>query len=265
MDPLTIGALAVGGLAKVGSALFQVGATKKAIQAQSSFANAQRDRLTSGFTSLADLVKQQDVYKGDTTPYAQMTAEAKLQQLAANRGGRVMGEDIAKEQLRQSSANAFRQGAQGARSGVDIMNLAGLNQSILGSQELDIEKQSMQTQTAMQMQKDQQLTAAMAQEAAAKARERGLEFTSFNARQNALLGVEQGRLQSSLGQENMFYEQEARLAGGYADAQAAVMSGVGDIGLGLGKSMMANTAATAQMDNLKLMLQANGWSLPGRK
>ena len=265
MDPLTIGSLAIGGLAKIGSALFQADAAKQAVQAQNSFANAQRDRLTSGFTNLADMVKQQDVYKGDTTPYAQMTAEAKLQQLAANRGGRVMGEDIAKEQLRQSSANAFRQGAQGARSGVDIMNLAGLNQSILGSQELDIEKQSMQTQTAMQMQKDQQLTAALAQEAAAKSRERGLEFSSLNARQNALLGVEQGRLQGTLGQENMFYQQQAQAAGNLANAQAAIYGGIGDIGLGLGKGLMASSAQAAQMTSLQEMLAANGWNIPGKK
>jgi len=264
MDPLTIGSLAIGGLAKIGSALFQADATKQAIDAQNSFANSQRSRLTTGFTNLADMVKQQDVYKGDTTPYAQMTAEAKLQQLAANRGGRVMGEDIAKEQLRQSSANAFRQGVQGAQSGTDIMNLAGLNQSILGSQELDVEKQSMQTQAAIQMQRDQQVTAAMAQEAAAKARERGLEFSSSNARQNTLLGVEQGRLQGTLGQENMFYDQRAKLAGDYASAMGAVGSGFGDIGLSLGKSMMANTAATAQMTNLQAILAANGFKIPGK-
>lgn len=262
MDPLSIGALALGGLAKIGTGLFQTGAAKDAMQAANSFGNAQRNRLNEGFTNLADMLKQQDVYKGDVTPYTQMTAEAKQQQLVANKGGRVMGEGIAKEQLRQSSANAFRQGVQGAQSGVDIMNLAGLNQSILGTQEADIEKQSMQTQTMLQQQANQQVNAALAQEAAARARERGLEYSSLNTKQSGLLGIEQQKLQGSLSLENSIYDMQARALGNYNNAVGAVGYGVGDIFTGIGQGMIANSAQTAQMNALKDMLSANGWRLP---
>jgi hypothetical protein len=180
-----------------------------------------------------------------------MEQQADLAKRMASGMSRGSGEQIARDQAAQTSANALAAASRGAGSGTDIMTAALLSQQGENAAQNAISARSAEQQFGMQNTAQQQQFAALGQTAAASARERGLEFSSLANKQSNIMGVTQGKLEGEMNLNQNLFEGEQAKAAALQEADSAIWSGIGGIASGLGGSMMNMQAQDTQMKNLQ--------------
>ena len=249
---------AAGGLMNVVGAIGKKNEAQNQLDAQRQFTMLQRNKFDTGYGDLINTAKGAKLYQGDLQKYTKVEQAADLAKRMASGMSRGPGEQIARDQAAQTSANVLAAATRGAGSGTDIMTAALMSQQGENAAQNAISARSADYQLAMQNQAQQEQFNALGQTAAASARERGLEYQSLANRQQNVLGLSQQKLEGGMNLEQNLFEQEQAKAGALADAQGAIWSGIGGIASGLGSGLMAMKNQTANMDMLMKIYGNNG-------
>ena len=248
MLPLILGA--AGGVMNLIGAYGKKDEAQNQLDAQRQHTMLQRNKFESGYGDLINQAKGAKLYKGDLSRFNKVEQSADLAKRMASGMSRGAGEQIARDQASQTSANVLAAATRGAGSGTDIMTAALASQQAENAAQNAISARSSEQQFNQQNQAQQNQFAALGQTAAADMRERGLEYSSLASRQQNVLGLSQQKLEGGMALEQNLFEQEAAKAGALADARGAVMGGWGNILGGLGSGLMGMQNQKQNMDML---------------
>jgi hypothetical protein len=256
--PLIAGAV-LQGLGAVGNIIGAVGQkaeAKRQFDRQTQFGAQQKSAFTKGYGDLISQAQGLKTYQGDISKYVKAEQAAQLGKQMTG-GGRVAGEDIMREQARQSTANtlAFAQRAGGSSS--DLLTAALMGQQQEGAQMQNIDITSQQQRQQMGQQAQQNYLQSLGQTAAAQAQQAGLQFESEAGKQQQLLGLAQGQFQGGMALDQSLFEQQQASAAAVQNAKSAIWSGIGGVAstIGGGLTQMRN-----QQDNMSLMRDIYGFT-----
>jgi hypothetical protein len=244
---------AAGGVANIIGAVGKKNEAFSQLQAQRRFADKQRSEFETGYADLLSQAKSAPTYQGDISRFQKVEQQADLSKRLASGMSRGAGEQIARDQAAQTSANVLAAAQRGAGSGTDIMTAALLAQQGENQAQNAISARSAQEQMTLQNMAQQQQFAALGQTAAASARERGLEFQSLAAKQAGIMGVSQNKLSGQLNLNQQLFEGQQAKAAAVADANASIWSGIGGLASGIGGGLMQMQNQKANMNNLGTM------------
>jgi hypothetical protein len=253
---LIAGAVAsgVGSLLKLPGVIGQKNQAIEQLRSFGGYAADQRNRLKTGLAQTRSEAENLSTYQGDISRFEQAQAEAAMGKRMAS-GGQVAGEGILREQARQTTANTLAAAQRGAGSSTDLLTAALMGQQQEGSQMQGIDALIQNQRQSMIQNAQQQYLASMGRTAEALARERGLEFSSKSAKENALLDLTKTGFQAEMNQEAQLFQQEMARKAALADTRAAIWSGVGNIGMDIGKSLMAMGGIQEQTNAFKDQLE----------
>ena len=249
---------AIGGVANIIGAVGKKNEAKRQLDAQRSYAGEQRSAFEAGYGDLLSQAKSAPTYQGDISRFQKVEQQADLAKRMASGMSRGAGEQIARDQAAQTSANVLAAATRGAGSGTDIMTAALLSQQGENQAQNAISARSAQEQMAAQNMAQQQQFAALGQTAAASARERGLEFQSLAAKEANIMGVTQNKLEGQMNLNQNLFESEQAKAAALQEAQGAIWSGIGGLASGIGGGLMQMKNQTANMDMLMKIYGGGG-------
>jgi len=246
---------AAGGAMNVIGAVGKKNEAKRQLANQRVFAGQQRSAFDTGYADLLSQAKSTPTYQGDISRFTKVEQQADLAKRMASGQSRGAGEQIARDQAAQTSANALAAATRGAGSGTDIMTAALLSQQGENQAQNAISARSAEQQFALQNQAQQNQLAALGQTAATSMRERGLEFSSLANRQANIMGVTQNKLEGEMNLNQQLFDQEQAKAAAIQEARSAIYSGIGGIasGIGMGMLQMQN-----QKDNMDMLTKIYG-------
>lgn len=242
---------AIGGVANIIGAVGKKNEAFGQLKSQRRFADKQRQEFNAGYEDLMSQAKSAPIYQGDISRFQKVEQQADLAKRMASGMSRGAGEQIARDQAAQTTANVLAAAQRGAGSGTDIMTAALMAQQGENQAQNAISARSAQEQMAMQNMAQQQQFAALGQTAAASARERGLEFQSLANRQAGIMDVSQNKLSGQLNLNQQLFDSEQAKAAALAEAKGAIWSGIGNLASGIGGGIMGMQNQAAQMDALK--------------
>ena len=251
LTPWGMAASAAGGLIGLVGAFGKKSEAERQLEAQRTYAQQQRSTFNTGYGDLLSQAKGAATYQGDISRYTKVEQQADLAKRIASGQSRGSGEQIARDQAAQTSANALAAATRGAGSGTDIMTAALLSQQGENQAQNAISARSAQEQMATQNMAQQQQFAALGQTAAASARERGLEFQSLANKQANIMGVTQNKLEGEMNLNQSLFEGEQAKAAALQEAKSAIWSGIGGIASGIGSGMMQIGQQATQFKNFK--------------
>jgi hypothetical protein len=242
---------AVGGVANIIGAVGKKNEAFGQLQSQRRFADKQRSEFNAGYADLLSQAKSAPIYQGDISRFQKVEQQADLGKRLASGMSRGAGEQIARDQAAQTSANVLAAAQRGAGSGTDIITAALMAQQGENQAQNAISARSSEQQLAIQNQAQQNQLAALGQTAAASARERGLEFSSLASRQAGIMGVSQNKLSGQLNLNQQLFDSEQAKAAALAEAKGAIWSGIGNLASGIGGGIMGMQNQAANMDMLQ--------------
>lgn len=251
LTPWGMAANAVGGAIGLIGAFGKKSEAERQLEAQRTYAQQQRSTFNAGYGDLLSQAKSAATYQGDISRFQKVEQQADLAKRMASGQSRGAGEQIARDQAAQTSANALAAATRGAGSGTDIMTAALLSQQGENQAQNAISARSAQEQMALQNIAQQQQFAALGQTAAAAARERGLEFSSLANKQSNIMGITQNKLEGEMNLNQSLFEGEQAKAAALQEAKSAIWSGIGGIASGIGSGMMSMGNQAMQLKNLK--------------
>ena len=257
LTPWGMAASAAGGLIGLVGAFGKKSEAERQLEAQRTYAGQQRSAFNAGYGDLLSQAKGAATYQGDISRYTKVEQQADLAKRMASGQSRGAGEQIARDQAAQTSANALAAAQRGAGSGSDIMTAALMAQQGENQAQNTISARSAQEQMAMQNMAQQQQFAALGQTAAASARERGLEFQSLANKQANIMGITQNKLEGEMNLNQSLFEGEQAKAAALQEAKSAIWSGIGGIASGIGSGMMQMGNQARQMQNLTSLYKIN--------
>lgn len=243
--PLILGAL--GGAAKLVGAFGKKSEAERQLDAQRVYAGQQRSTFNAGYGDLLSQAKSAATYQGDLSRYTKVEQQADLAKRMASGQSRGAGEQIARDQAAQTSANVLAAATRGAGSGTDIMTAALMSQQGENAAQNAISARSAEEQRAAKAAAMAQEFSAFGNTAAAAARERGLEFQSLANKQANIMGVTQNKLEGEMNLNQQLFEGEQAKAAALEEARGAIWSGIGDIASGVSSGMMGMANQKAQM------------------
>lgn len=251
MQVAGIGGKALGAVGDVIGAFGQKKEAKKQLQMGQQLAAQQKLDFQGTYSDLLGMAQNQATYKGDISGYQRAEKEAERQQIMA--GTVPVSDQLYREQAGRTSANTFARGARGAKSGTDLMALAGL----AGAQE-NQQLQGINIDTANRMQTNQQQAnqsriSTIAQTAAAQARERGLEFQSLMDKAQNIQGLTREKGLGGMELNYQLKQDEFARRGAVQDARSAIYSGFGDIFRSIGGGIAQNNMQNQQMKMFETM------------
>jgi hypothetical protein len=249
---------AIGGVANIIGAVGKKNEAFEQLQSQRRYAGEQRNVFESGYGDLMSQAKKATTYQGDISRFQKVEQQADLAKRMASGMSRGAGEQIARDQAAQTSANVLAAATRGAGSGTDIMTAALLSQQGENQAQNAISARSAQEQMIAQNTAQQQQFAALGQTAAASARERGLEFQSLAAKEANIMGVTQNKLEGQINLNQSLFDQEQAKAAALQEAKGAIWSGIGGLASGIGGGLMGMKQQTANMDMLMKIYGGGG-------
>ena len=232
------GAIAQGGSILMGliGGSGQVDEAKRQFDRQEKFGKSQKATFNTGYGNLISKAQGLKTYQGDISKYTKVEQAAELGKRMAG-GGRVAGEDIMREQARQSTANTLAAAQRAGGSSSDLLTAALMGQQQEGAQMQNIDITSQQQRQQQGQQAQQNYLMSLGQTAAASAQQAGMQFQSENAKQMQLLGLEQDMFQGGMSLDQSIFDQQQQAAGNVQNAKAAMWGGaaqtLGTIGSGL--------------------------------
>jgi hypothetical protein len=257
LNPASMILQGIGGVANVVGAIGQKNEAKKQLANQMAFGRTQRAALKEGYTDLISQAKGLPTFQGDITRYTQAQQEAERQKIMASGGGRVAGQSIAEERVRQATANTLAAAERGAQSGSDLLTAALMGQQQEGAQMQDISSQSMQIRQQAKLQAEQNYLQQMGMTAAAQAQQSGMQFQSEYTKAANILGLGQEQLNQSMNLEQNLFQLEQAKQAALQQARSAIWSGVGGIATGIGAGMLQMQAGENQMKALNIIYNPN--------
>jgi len=252
LTPWGMAASAVGGIANVIGAFGQSDEAQRQFDRQTQFGQQQKAKFTQGYGDLINQAKGLKTYQGDISKYVKAEQAAALGKQIAG-GGRVAGEDIARQQASQSTANTLAAAQRAGGSSSDLLTAALMGQQQEGAQMQNIDVNSQQQRQQMQQQAQQNYLSSLGQTAAAQAQQAGLQFQSEAGKQQQLLGLSQDQFQGGMALDQSLFEQQQAAAGAVQNAKSAIWSGIGGIASGIGSGLMGVQAQNNNMAALGAM------------
>ena len=252
--PLIAGAV-LQGLGAVGNIIGAVGQkaeAKRQFDRQTQFGAQQKSAFTKGYGDLINQAQGLKTYQGDISKYVKAEQAAELGKRMAG-GGRVAGEDIMREQARQSTANTLAASQRAGGSSSDLLTAALMGQQQEGAQMQNIDISSQQQRQQMGQQAQQNYLQSLGQTAAAQAQQAGLQFESESGKQQQLLGLAQGQFQGGMALDQSLFEQQQAAAGAVQNAKSAIWSGIGGVASTIGGGLTEMRNQQDNMDMLKRM------------
>lgn len=249
---------AIGGVANIIGAVGKKNEALNQLNAQRQYAGEQRNTFEAGYGDLMSQAKGAATYQGDISRFQKVEQQADLAKRMASGMSRGSGEQIARDQAAQTSANVLAAAQRGAGSGTDIMTAALLSQQGENQAQNAISARSAQEQMMAQNTAQQQQFNALGQTAAASARERGLEFQSLAAKQAGIMGVTQNKLEGQMNLNQSLFDQEQAKAAALQEAKGAIWSGIGNLASGIGGGIMGMQNQTANMNMLEKIYGGGG-------
>lgn len=249
LTPWGMAASAVGGVLGVVGALGQSDEAKRQFDRQTQFGVQQKANFTKGYGDLINQAQGLKTYQGDISKYAKAEQAAQLGKQMAG-GGRVAGEDIARQQASQSTANTIAASQRAGGSSSDLLTAALMGQQQEGTQMQNIDIASQQQRQQMGQQAQQSYLQSLGQTAAAQAQQAGLQFQSENSKQQQLLGLSQDQFQGGIQLDQSLFDQQQASAAAVQNAKSAIWSGIGGIASGIGSGLMG---VQAQNNNMKML------------
>lgn len=253
LTPWGMAASAVGGAIGLVGAFGKKAEAERQFERQTEFAGQQRSTFNQGYGDLMTQAKSAATYQGDLSRYTKVEQQADMAKRMASGQSRGSGEQIARDQAAQTSANVLAAATRGAGSGTDIMTAALMAQQGENQAQNTISARSAQEQFMAKNMAEQQQFAALGQTAAASARERGLEFTSLANKQANIMGITQNKMEGEMNLNQNLFDQQQAAAAAVQEAKSAIWSGIGNIASGIGSGMMGMGQQASQMNALKAM------------
>jgi hypothetical protein len=250
LTPWGMAASAVGGIANVIGAFGQSDEAQRQFDRQTQFGQQQKAKFTQGYGDLINQAKGLKTYQGDISKYLQAQQAAELGKQMADGGGRVAGEDIARQQASQSTANTLAAAQRAGGSSSDLLTAALMGQQQEGAQMQNIDVMSQKQRFEWQGQAQQNYLQSLGQTAAAQAQQAGLQFQSEAGKQQQLLGLSQDQFQGGMALDQSLFEQQQAAAGAVQNAKSAIWSGIGGIASGIGSGLMG---VQAQNNNMAML------------
>jgi hypothetical protein len=251
LNPIGMGLNLVGGIANIFGASGQAKEAKRQLESQKLFGMQQRNKFDAGFNDLISNAKRLPTYQADITRFAKAENAAEMAKRMVSGGARVAGEDIQRENARQTTANTLASAQRGATSGMDLMTAALFAQNQENQQMRDIDIQSGQTRQSLEQQAQQNYLSSLGQTAAAQAQQAGMQFQSESQRANNVLNAQQRMFEGGMNLDQNLFAQEQAQAGAVANANAAIWSGIGGLAGGVGKGLMDLNSQNQQMGLLR--------------
>lgn len=250
------GAIAGGIFNAIGS-FGQLKQAKKNQAQSASFNNGQLAETRSLYDNLLSSAKNQETYKGDTSLYKNATAEAQKQQLEAS--GTVNPVDsLAREDARLTTANYINAANRGAKSGTDLMSIAGQAANQESRAMRDINLQNAQVSVNAKQSANNNYLSSLTTLAGATAKERGLEFQSGLDKSNMVLNLTKEGGMTVLDRAYQNQQQAMAMSGAVADARASIYSGIGDVFRSVGGGI-----TQAQNQNEMMSMYSNFYGSQG--
>ena len=249
LTPWGMAASAVGGVLGVVGAIGQSDEAQRQFDRQTQFGNQQRAKFSQGYGDLINQANGLKTYQGDISKYTKAEQAAQLGKQMAG-GGRVAGEDIARQQAMQSTANTIAASQRAGGSSSDLLTAALMGQQQEGAQMQNIDINSQQQRQQMGQQAQQNYLQSLGQTAAAQAQQAGLQFQSESGKQQQLLGLAQDQFQGGMALDQSLFEQQQASAAAVQNAKSAIWSGIGGIASGIGSGLMG---VQAQNNNMKML------------
>ena len=243
--PLILAGLS--GAAKLVGAFGKKSEAERQLDAQRVYAQQQRSTFNAGFGDLLAKAKAATTYQGDLQRYTKVEQAADLAKRMASGQSRGAGEQIARDQAAQTSANVLAAATRGAGSGTDIMTAALAAQQGENAAQNAISARSAEEQRVAKAAAMAQEFAAFGNTAAAAARERGLEFSSLANKEANIMGITQNKMEGEMNLNQSLFDQEQAKAAALEEARASIWSGIGDIASGVSSGMMGMANQKAQM------------------
>lgn len=250
----------IGAIGDIAAAFTQKKAAKENLRDGQRLAASQRLDFNQTYGDLTSLLGQQATYKGDTSQYKRAENEAERQQMMAQNVP--VSDQLYRDQAGRTSSNTFARGIKGARSGSDLMSLAGMVGDQENQQMQGINLDSANRGQTLQQQANQNRYSSIVQTAAATARERGMEFDSILNKSNAMLDLTKEKglgamdMEWNLGQANMAQK------GAVANSKAAMWSGIGGIFKAMGGGIAQQQMQDQQMSYLKKQMETPSSTIP---
>lgn len=236
----------LGGTFNLIGAYGQMKQAKKNQAASEAFNNAQLGELKNLYGGLMTDAKGQATYKGDTSLYEKSVLEANKQRQEA--GSMVNPTDsLARENAMLNTSNLINAANKGAKSGTDLMSIAGAAANQQSREMRDINMQNASFSANNKLNANNTYLNSLSQLAGAAARERGLEFQSSNAKDNMLLGLQKEAGLSTMDMAYNNQQQSMAMAGAVQNAKSSMWSGVGDIFRSVGNGMQKSQDQTEQL------------------
>jgi hypothetical protein len=242
----------VGALANVVGAIGQSEEAKRQFDRQTQFGVQQKANFTRGYGDLINQAKGLSTYQADISKFTKAEQAAALGKQMAG-GGRVAGEDIARQQAMQSTANTLAAAQRSAGSSSDLLTAALMGQQQEGAAMQNIDVTSQQQRQQMGQQAQQNYLQSLGQTAAAQAQQAGLQFESESSKQQQLLGLSQQQFQGGMALDQSIFEQQQASAAAVQNAKSAIWSGIGGVASSIGGGLTQMQNQTQNMDMLKRM------------
>ncbi len=250
LNPFAIGANIVGGALNVVGAIGQYDEAKRQAEQGKVFSKSMRDKLKVGYKDLISQAKGLPTYTADITKYIQMQKEAEANKMLVGGGGRVAGEDIARQQIDKTQANQILASQRAATSSSDLLASINMGQESANTAQQQITAMSQQQRADLQQQAQNLYFNTLGQTAAAQAQQAGMQYQSEYQRAANVLELGQEELGQSINLEQNLFAQEQARAAAIQQAKSAIWSGVGGIATGIGTGLMQ---AQAGINNMKAL------------
>lgn len=245
----------LGAIGDVAAAVAQKKEAKRQLELGNKLAAQQRLDFQQTYGDLTSLLQGQATYKGDTSQYQRAEQEAQRQQAMAQNVP--VSDQLYREQAGRTSANTFARGVKGAKSGTDLMSLAGLVGGQENQQMQNINIDSANKGFSLQQQANQAMISSIANTAAATARERGLEFESILNKSNAGINLAREKGLGEMDQNWNLAQSNMAQRGAVANSNAAIMSGIGGIFRSMGGGIAQQNMQNQQMELLRGQMAYN--------
>lgn len=242
----------VGALANVIGAIGQSDEANRQFDRQTEFGKQQKANFNKGYGDLINQAKGLSTYQADISKFTKAEQAAALGKQMAG-GGRVAGEDIARQQAMQSTANTIAASQRAGGSSSDLLTAALMGQQQEGTAMQNIDVTSQQQRQQMGQQAQQNYLQSLGQTAAAQAQQAGLQFESESGKQQQLLGLSQQQFQGGLALDQSLFEQQQQAAAAVQNAKSAIWSGIGGVASSIGGGLTQMQNQKDNMDMLKMM------------
>ena len=249
LTPWGMAASVLGAGLNVVGAIGQRGEAERQFDRQTQFGLQQKSAFTKGYGDLINKAQGLKTYQGDISKYVKAEQAAELGKRMAG-GGRIAGEDIARQQASQTTANTIAASQRAGGSSSDLLTAALMGQQNENMLMQNIDITSQQTRQNMQQRAQDTYLAALGRTAGAAAQQAGLQFQSESGKEQQLLGFAQDQFQGGMALDQSLFEQQQASAAAVQNAKSAIWSGIGGIASGIGSGLMG---VQAQNNNMKML------------